>query len=95
MNNLHFTREQLASVAQLSDADITRINECRGAHNKLGFGYQLCYVRLFNRFPAQHADVLDELATFVAVQLAIPRERLADYAAQQVTFSLHQQAIRD
>src|SRR5660398_238848 len=75
MNKLHFTQEQLVQVAKLSDADIRIINECRGEHNKFGFAYQLCYVKLFNRFPIQSPhEQLDELATFVAVQLDIPKK---------------------
>ena len=96
MNKLHFTQEQLTKVARLSDEDMERINECRGARSKLGFAYQLCYVKLFNRLPAQSPFVaIDELATFVAVQLDIPIEQLSAYATQQVTFSLHQQIIRE
>jgi hypothetical protein len=77
MNKLHFTQEQLTKVAQLSDEDVSVINECRGTYNKLGFAYQLCHVRLFNRFPAQSPfEPIEELATFVAVQLDIPVEQL-------------------
>src|ERR1039457_5970230 len=95
MNNLHFTQEQLVRVARLSDEDIALVNTCRGSHNKLGIAYQLCYVKLFNRFPAQSPFVeIEELATFVAVQLDIPVEQLLTYASQQVTFSRHQEIIR-
>jgi len=63
MNKLYFTQEQLIQVAKLSDADIRIVNECRGEHNKLGFAYQLCYVKLFNRLPMQRPlELLDELA---------------------------------
>ncbi len=48
MNNLHFSQDQLVQVAKLSDADIALIDECRGDQNKLGLGYQLGFVRLFN-----------------------------------------------
>jgi Domain of unknown function (DUF4158) len=96
MNKIHFTQEQLTKVAWLSDEDIQRINQCRGARSKLGFAYQLCYVKLFNRLPAQSPFIaIDELATFVAVQLDVPVEQLSAYSAQQVTFSLHQQIIRE
>ncbi|TFG74046.1 MAG: DUF4158 domain-containing protein [Thermodesulfobacteriales bacterium] len=63
MNKLHFTQEQLVQVTKLSDADIRIVNECRGDHNKLGFAYQLCYVKLFNQLPMQSPlELLDELA---------------------------------
>jgi len=96
MNKLHFTQEQLVQVAKLSDADIRIINECRGEHNKFGFAYQLCYVKLFNRFPIQSPhEQLDELATFVAVQLDISKEVLHTYSSlRQATVSEHQESIR-
>jgi hypothetical protein len=33
--------------------DIEHILQCRGERNRLGFAYQLAFVRFFNRFPAQ------------------------------------------
>jgi TnpA family transposase len=96
MNKINFAQEQLARVAKLSDEDVVLIKACRGAHNRLGLAYQLCYVKLFNRFPAQSPFVpVEELATFVAVQLDIPVEQLLAYASQQVTFSHHQDTIQE
>jgi hypothetical protein len=93
MNKPHFTQEQLAQVAKLSDSDIKRINENRGIQNKLGFAYQLCYVKLFNRLPTQsNFEPVEELATFVAVQLDIARELLPGYA-QKSTFLHHQEDL--
>src|SRR6266567_481868 len=96
MTKPHFTQGQLVQVAKLSDEDIKIINGCRGEHNKLGFAYQLCYVKLFNRLPMQiPLEILDELATFVAVQLDIPKEALQTYASfRQATVSEHQESIR-
>ena len=89
MHKPHFTQEQLALVAKLSDSDIKRVNENRGTQNKLGFAYQLCYVKLFNRLPTQsNFEPVEELATFVAVQLDIARELLPGYA-QKSTFLHH------
>jgi hypothetical protein len=94
MNKPHFTQEQLAQVAKLSDSDIKRINENRGLQSKLGFAYQLCYVKLLNRLPIQsHFEPVKELATFVGVQLDITRETLSDYAAQKSTFFRHQEDL--
>jgi hypothetical protein len=53
MNNLHFSQDQLVQVAKLSDADMALIDKSRRLQNKLGLGYQLGFVRLFNQFPAQ------------------------------------------
>jgi hypothetical protein len=95
MQKPHFTQEQLAPAAKLSDADIIRINECRGVQNKIGFAYQLCYVKLFNRFPGQNPlEILDELVIFVAIQLGLPKEQLHKYFLRQPTVSEHQEQIR-
>jgi hypothetical protein len=94
MHEPHFTQEQLAQVAKLSDSDIKRVNENRGTQNKLGFAYQLCYVKLFNRLPTQtNIEPVEELATFVAVQLDITRELLPSYTAQKSTFFRHQEDL--
>ena len=50
MQKPHFTQDQLTQVALLSDADIKKVKEYRGEQNKLGFAYQLCYVKLFNPY---------------------------------------------
>jgi hypothetical protein len=93
MHKPHFTQEQLAQIAKLSDSDIKRVNENRGTQNKLGFAYQLCYVKLFNRLPTQsNFEPVEELATFVAVQLDIARELLPGYA-QKSTFLHHQEDL--
>jgi len=95
MNKPHFTQDQLVQVAKLSNVDIERINACRGIQNQVGFGYQLCHVKLFNRFPIQTPlEILDELATFVAIQLDLPKKQLQAYSLRQPTISEHQEQIR-
>ncbi len=72
MNNLHFSQDQLVQVAKLSDADMSMINECRKPQTKLGLGYQLCFVRLFNQFPTQMPfEQIEDLITYVSLQLDI------------------------
>ncbi len=39
-------------MARMTQGDLNRIGQCRRQHNKLGFGYQLSYVKMMNRFPA-------------------------------------------
>lgn len=81
-------------VARLSDEDFEYLNVCRGTQTRIGAAYQICYVKLFNRFPAQVPfEILEEL-TFVAIQLDIPREELNVYALRQPTISEHQEQIR-
>lgn len=91
----HFTQEQLVQVARLSAEDMEYLNSCRGEQNKIGSAYQICFVKLFNRFPAQIPfEILDELAAFVSTQVGIPRDRLQQYALRQPTISAHQEQMR-
>jgi Domain of unknown function (DUF4158) len=48
-----FSRGQMIREASLTDADLVEIAKCRRDHNRLGFAYQIGFVRLFNRFPVQ------------------------------------------
>ena len=74
---------------------MNEISQRRQPHNRLGFAYQLAYVRLFNQFPAEVAFVaLDEILTFVSVQLNLATEAIADYTTRQQTISEHQEQIR-
>lgn len=53
--------------ASLTEDDLAEVDRCRRDHNRLGFAYQIGFVRLFRRFPAQHPlEICDELLSFVA-----------------------------
>ena len=65
-------------------------------HNRLGFGYQVGFVRLLNRFPAQQPfELIDELLTFVGVQLAVDAGLITHYQHRRQTISEHQQRITE
>src|SRR3954463_11743170 len=96
MTPLSFLRGQMAREATLTEADLAEVAKCRRDHNRLGFAYQVGFVRLFNRFPAQNPlEVCDELLHFVSPQVGIDEARIADYAPWQHTTSEHQGRIRD
>src|SRR5690606_10230993 len=70
--------------------------ECRHPHTRLGFAYQLAFVRLANRFPAQEPlEMVDEILTYVNVQLDITLSAIQLYAQQRRTIINHQQEICD
>jgi hypothetical protein len=72
MTPLSFSRGRLVREASLTGADLAQIAKCRRDHNRLGFAYQIGFVRLFSRFPDQQPlEVCDELLSFVATQLNI------------------------
>ena len=91
-----FSRGQMIREASLTEADLVEIAKCRRDYNRLGFAYQIGFVRLFNRFPAQQPlEMCDELLSFVATQLNIDATGIDGYAARQHTVSDHQTRIRD
>ena len=70
-----FSRQQLKRAAALNREDLRQIGKCRRPHNRLGFAYQVAFVRLFNHFPQQQPfEVLDELVSFSAAQLGVDTE---------------------
>jgi hypothetical protein len=61
MNTPVSSHEELVRRVQLSPNDLEKILECRQAHTRLGFAYQLAFVRLNHRFPAQQPlEIVDE-----------------------------------
>jgi len=92
----HPARGQLIRQGSLSPQDLAEVAACRGDHNRLGFGYQIGFVRLFNRFPAQSPfEIQEDLLKFTAMQLHIDSERIEEYAGRQPTVSEHQAQIRN
>ena len=90
------TYEPCFSQTPFSAEDIARIMTCRGEHNRLGFAYQLAFVRSLNRFPAQDPLEIDEhVLTFASVQLRMDIQDGWQYGGRQKTVSEHQDAIRD
>ncbi len=93
---LRYTHEQLINLARISNADIMRINQCRRPHNRLGFAYQLSFVRLANRFPSQDSfEVVDEVLNYVSVQIGIPSKAINAYAQRRQTVDEHREHIRE
>lgn len=91
-----YSRKQLLEAASLTEEDLHAIHRCRGPHNQLGFSYQLGFVRLFNRFPAQQPfEVASELVTFMGVQLELDPGLIIDYGEHRDAISDHQIRIRD
>lgn len=89
-----FSRQQLKRTASLTEEDLKEIGKCRRSHNRLGFAYQVAFVRLFNRFPKQQPfEVIDELVSFSAGQLGVDAGLIEFYRKRQQTISEHQQTI--
>ena len=95
MSDPVFSHHQIKQAGQFTPEDVVEIVRRRRDYNRLGFAYQLAFVRLAHRFPALQpmVEFLPALLTFVGVQLEIPTELIRDYARRQATVTKHRQAI--
>ena len=67
-----YTRRQLRREAALCEAELEEIRQCRRPHYRLGFAYQLSFVRLLNCFANQQPfEVVEVFAIFTSVQLGV------------------------
>ncbi len=91
----NYTREQLTIEAKLTPEDLEQVRRCRHAYTRLGFAYQLAFVRLLNRFPRQEPfEVQDEILTYVGMQLDLALDGIVAYSRRRMTVSAHQERIR-
>src|SRR5260370_33504875 len=87
--------QQLSRYFHMDDADRERVNERRGAGNKLGFAVQLTTVRFLGTFLAEPTDVPSDAVAYVAAQLGIRDVAcLAGYAARPTTGREHTAQMR-
>lgn len=94
---MSFPIEILASQAQFSKLDLVQINQCRSELHRLGFAYQLAWVRLHNRFMQQEGfEILPQLLDYVAFQLDVEPNLIHAYEQSgRTTIALHQNIIRE
>ena len=91
-----YSRRQLIKQASLTEDDFEQVKRRRRPENKLGFAYQIGFVRLHNRFPAQQPlEVIDELLAYTAIQIDIEADLIHDYSRYQPNVSAHQSEIRE
>ena len=65
-----------------------------GGAPRLGFAYQVAFVRVLGRFPQQAPLEIDgEILKFAALQLGADAEKIHAYARRQQTVSEHWQRI--
>ena len=95
---MQIPRADLARRVRLTDSDHARISKCRRDHTRLGFAYQLAFVRLLGRFPRQHPlEIQEEVAQSVAAQMDLETKAdslLTRYAAQRKTIAEHAEDLR-
>ena len=91
-----YTQQQLLHQAGLTQDDLQIIGQRRRPHNRLGFAYQLAFVRFYNRFPVQspNFEVDEGLLAFVSIQLDLDVGLIEAYTSRQPTISEHQERVR-
>jgi TnpA family transposase len=86
-------QDDLARLYTLETADFDLIRLRRENRNRLGVGLQLALLRYPGATLAQILDrisgIPEELLSFIAEQLDIPAEAIADYAARDQTMTDH------
>lgn len=96
MEITNYSHSQLVEFGTLTSQDIKRVNQCRRNYNKLGFAYQVIFVKLANYFPKQKPfEIITEVLTFASLQLNIDECQIISYKDRQQTISQHQEQIRN
>jgi len=94
MRSKIFSQKSLIFYGTLNKDDIAQISQCRGASNKLGFSYQLVFIRLFNFSPqVTPFEIIEELLIYAAIQLSIESSEINVYAKNRIKIYNHQQNI--
>lgn len=95
MKHILFTAQQITEKISFTKEDIFQINQCRRSHNKLGFAYQMAFVRFLGRFPNQvQFEIIDELLDLVSDMLSLDPEKISIYSHRRETVTKHQEQIR-
>jgi hypothetical protein len=75
-----FSRDQLKRAATLTEEDFVQLDKCRRPHNRLGFAYQVAFVRLFVRYRLSSIRILRALeissVAMIDQELTLRHERV-------------------
>jgi hypothetical protein len=77
----------------LSDRDLASIPRSSAPHNRLGYALQLCALRFMGFVPDDLSSAPPEAVAFVAQQLQVKPNGLADYGTRAQTRQDHLQAV--
>jgi hypothetical protein len=94
MKNTGFSQKSLVFYGTLNSEDMVKINQCRGIENKLGFTYQLIFIRLFNALPQiTPFEMAEEVLIYTSIQLNIESILIDEYQKNRIKISSHQKSI--
>ena len=101
-------RPLIVERARFSTEDRAQIARSRRPYNRpvagrrkskkirFGFAYQFAFLRLTGRLPQQQPiEILDDVLSYVALQLDLDPEEMGRYALRQATVAAHAEEIRD
>lgn len=88
-------QETLLRHYTLADDDIEQIQSRRRAHNRFGFALQLCAFRFPGRLLVPGEVIPSEITDFLAAQLGLNADDLADYAHRAETRREHLADLRE
>ena len=88
------SRPRLSRDASFLEANWKEIAKRRDGHNRLGFAYQVAFVRVLGRFTRQAPlEIDEEVLRCAALQLGADPETIHAYARRQQTVSEHHKRI--
>ena len=92
--NKHFSQYSLIEYGTLNEHDLKLIQQCRSEYNKLGFAYQLIFVRLLNKMPCQSPlEIIEEIVIYASMQLLLDDSHMEAYSLSRQKISAHQKTI--
>lgn len=81
----------IIELATLSEDEKSLVQQCRGKPNRLGFCYQLMFVKVFNYFPSQTPlGIQEQILIFASLHMDTTPEQIQNYQKRQQTISEHQ-----
>lgn len=91
-------RRIVLGLARLTAADRTELRDLRFDHTRLGFAYQLAFIRMTGRLPRQKPfEANGDLLAYVAQQIGLEEDAAAlmeRYALRQPTISEHTERVK-
>jgi len=94
MSSDAITRRRILREAKLLDEDAKEIGKRRGDHNRMGFAYQLTFVRLYYRFPKMDPfERVDGITRYVSTRLQLSEELLDKYQLRRSTIASHRKEV--
>jgi TnpA family transposase len=94
MQERNMSYQSLIEAGTLSAEDFSCLEKCRGLLNRLGFAYQLMFVKLSNTLPQQDPfEIVDDIVSYACAQLGIDYQRIDFYGHNRKKVRNHQQEI--